>query len=227
MKLYNDTKYNYRAIINDIEYDLRKGTNIEVEDKENTKVLLMCQGKSSVHINILDLLLGVFFGDSTVTMLYADYYFETEKSDSITIKCNDWNEREQFSVYACYADAGVTKESYEITNLEKIKKKHTLLHLFVTSLFPVGIILLLLCFILSPPYPFILLFAIWFFIFGLPSLKEIKRFKKETTNEYINQMLCERAVMRRNNENYDADTSKSSKFINGILKKMFKFDEEK
>ena len=89
MKLYNDTKYNYRAIINDIEYDFKKGTNVEVEDKENTKVLLMCQGKSSVHINILDLLLGVFFGDSTVTMLYADYYFETEKYDSITIKCND------------------------------------------------------------------------------------------------------------------------------------------
>ncbi|MCM1115554.1 MAG: PRA1 family protein [Clostridium sp.] len=230
MKLYNDTSHSYKAIINGKEYAFNKKESINFDCTEETKVVLKCTNKSSVHLNWIDMILGVFFGDSTVTMLYCDYAFQIQNSDDadVTIKNNDWHPREQLGIMACYADADVTGEEYLVPDISKIKRKHKNLHLFVSSLFPIGIILFILCFLFSPPVLFILLFAIWLFIFGVPSIKEIKRFKKAVNQEYMNKTLCGYARERRaGGTRYDETTSKIGRMTDKLLNKMFKFDEEK
>lgn len=229
MKLYNDTSYRYKAVINGKEYNFDKKTQLDLDCSDCEKIVLKCRNKSTVHLDWMAIILGVFFGDSTVAMLYCDYSFEIQNCDDtiISIKNNDWHPREQLGIHSCYADADVTGEEYTVPDISKIKRKHRNLHLFVSSLFPVGIILLILCFFFSPPALFILLFLIWLFVFAVPSIKEIKRFKKATAQNTLNQTLYKYANERRiGGKNYNETTSKTGRLIGKVLHKMFKFDEE-
>ena len=74
----------------------------------------------------------------------------------------------------------------------------------------------------------VLLFALWLIVFEIPGLKEIKRFKQLMVPSYLNEKLCEYANSRRTEKVTLTDnTSKTSKFKEKIIGKMFKFDEEK
>lgn len=229
MIIKNEAFNDYIVTINSIDYQLKKSTSINVDIDKGTEILVKCTSKDSVHIDIFDLLLGVFFGDSTITLLYASYRFTVNDDyETITLKENKWNPRQQISIKACYTDVAVSNESYFIPNINRTKKKHFRLHLFVTSLFPVALVLILLCFLFDATYLFLLFLAFWFLIFGLPSFKEIKRFKKVTEPSLVNEKLCAYACERRNKgDNYDEDISKTGKFIGKIMDKMFKFDEDK
>lgn len=231
MKIHNKTWYKYKAYINGREYYLDKKATIEFDGRGRTSVYLKCLNKSSVHMNWLELLiLGGFLGDCTSAKLYYDYSFQVENCSeaTITLDFNIWNPREQVSIRSCYSDIDVLNESYVMPNFQKIAKKHTRFHMFVSSLLPIGILLLVLCFLFTNPILFIVLFALWLLIFGLPSFKEIKRFEEFTNQDYVIQTLCRYANERRKNKYFiSEDTSKRGKFFENIIGKMFKFDEEK
>ena len=231
MKLNNSTLYNYRAIIDNKEYELKGRTTIEFDCSENTKVELINLNKSSVHMDWLQIiLLQMLFGSTTLTKIYTNYSFVINDTSIETIKLdyNDWSPREQIDISSCYAHANVSDESYSLPQLEKIRKKHKSLHLFVSNALPIGIAVLVLCFFTDPPYLFLLLFALWLIVFEIPSLKEIKRFKELMVPSYLNEKLCEYANSRRTEKATLTDnTSKTSTFKEKIIGKMFKFDEEK
>lgn len=231
MEIYNSTLYNYRAIINGAEYDLKGRTSINFNCEDNTRVELIALNKSSVHMDWLQIiLLQMLFGSTTLTMLYTNYSFVINDSsvDKITLGCNDWSPREQISIKACYADSNVSNEAYSLPQLDKVRKKHKLLHSFVSNALPIGIIELFLCFFTDPPYLFIVLLAFWLIMFEIPSLKEIKRFKSLMNIGYLNEKLCEYAISRRNeNITFTEDTSKTGRIMKKVIGKMFKFDEDK
>lgn len=228
MILKNDDCYNYVAIVNGAEYCLNKKSSINIELESDFDIIIKRTDKDYVHLNFLDIILGVFFGDSTITKINTEYHFSVDKDcDLVTIKDNSWTPREQLTINACYADSAVVNESYTMPNIEKVRKKHRRLHLFVTSLFPVYFVLIFLCFITQPITLWIIALVLLFLVFGMPSVKEIKRFKKATAPDYVNNKLCEYAdERRRKGADYNEDTSKTGKLINKALGKMFKFDEE-
>lgn len=230
MKLQNSTLYNYCAIIDGREYELKGRTTIEFDCTENTKVELINLNKSSVHMDWLQIiLLQMLFGSTTLTKIYTNYSFVINDTSIETIKLdyNDWSPREQINIKSCYAHANVSQESYSLPELKKVRKKHKLLHLFVSNALPVGIAALVMCFFTDPPYLFIILFAIWLLVFEIPSLKEIKRFKQLMKPSYLNEKLCEYANSRRAEKfTFTENTSKTSRFMEKVIGKMFKFDEE-
>ncbi len=231
MKLHNKTIYNYKAIINGTEYYFNKGDIINFEYSEKTKVELKCLKKPSVHLDWLTIIfLQMFFGSTTITNIYADYSFviSSDECEIIEIKYNDWTPREQININTCYADADVTDEEYKLPLLEKVRKKHKNLHLFISNALPLGIACLVLCFFMDPPTLFIILFIVWLLLFELPGLKEIKRFKQIMKPDLLNEKLCEYAVNRRkHNYEFNEDLSRTGKFVQKIINKMFKFDEDK
>lgn len=231
MKLNNSTLYNYCAIIDGREYELKGNSSIEFDCAQNTKVELINLNKSSVHMDWLQIiLLQMLFGSTTLTKIYTNYSFVINDTSIETIKLdyNDWSPREQIDIKSCYAHANVSDESYSLPQLEKIRKKHKSLHLFVSNALPIGIAVLVLCFFTDPPYLFLLLFALWLIVFEIPSLKEIKRFKELMVPSYLNEKLCEYANRRRTEAiTFTDDTSKTGKFMEKVIKKMFRFDEEK
>lgn len=165
-----------------------------------------------------------------VTILYPDYSFKAfnNNNETIIINDNNWHLREQLSFNACYAEGEIADEKFTISDLQKTRKKHRNLHLFLTSLFPVGLIILLLCFFLESQGVLIFLFIIWALVFEIPSIKEICKFSKNTDIAFMNQKLCEYADKRRKGIKCpDTGNSKSGKLISKILNKMFRFDEEK
>lgn len=231
MKLNNSTLYNYRATIDNKEYELKGNSSIEFDCAQNTKVELINLNKSSVHMDWIQIiLLQMLFGSTTLTKIYTNYSFVINDTSIETIKLdyNDWSPREQIDIKSCYAHANVSDESYSLPQLEKIRKKHKSLHLFVSNALPIGIAVLVLCFFTDPPYLFLLLFALWLIVFEIPSLKEIKRFKELMVPSYLNEKLCEYANSRRTEAiTFTEDTSKTGKYIKKIIGKMFRFDEEK
>ena len=187
MKLNNSTLYNYRAIIDNKEYELKGRTTIEFDCTENTKVELINLNKSSVHMDWLQIiLLQMLFGSTTLTKIYTNYSFVINDTSIETIKLeyNDWSPREQIDIKSCYAKVNVCEELYTLPQLDKVRKKHKRLHLFVSNALPIGIATLVMCFITDPPYLFVLLFALWLIVFEIPSLKEIKRFKELMVPSY-------------------------------------------
>ncbi|MGN0535113.1 MAG: hypothetical protein ACI4IR_03830 [Eubacterium sp.] len=231
MKLHNKTLYNYKAVINGREFDFKKDATIELEHTKNTRIQLKCLEKSSVHLDWLSIIfLHYFFGSTTLTNIYTDYSFEIENdiNETIEIKYNDWCPREQINIKSCFADADVINEEYTLPQLDRVKKKHLLLHLFVSSAPLLGIACLVLVFLTDPPALFIVLFFIWLLMFEIPGHKEIKRFKQVMKPEYLNEKMCEYAVKSRaQGVTFKEDTSKTGKFMNKIIGKMFKFDEDK
>lgn len=231
MKLNNSTSYNYRAIIDNKEYELKGKTSIEFDCTQNTRIELKCLNKSSVHMDWLEIiLLQMLFGSTTLTTIYTDYYFVINDTsiESITLGCNNWSPREQIKINSCYANAEVSDELYSLPQLDMVRKKHKRLHLFVSNALPIGIATLVLCFFTDPPYLFLLLFALWLIVFEIPSLKEIKRFKELMNPNYLNEKLCEYANSRRTETiTFTEDTSKTGKLIEKIIGKMFRFNEEK
>lgn len=231
MKLQNSTLYNYRATIDNKEYELKGNSSIEFDCAQNTKVELTNLNKSSVHMDWIQIiLLQMLFGSTTLTKIYTNYSFVINDTsvDTINLEYNNWSPREQIDISSCYAHANVSDESYSLPQLEKIRKKHKSLHLFVSNALPLGIAVLVLCFFTDPPYLFLLLFALWLIVFEIPSLKEIKRFKELMKPSYLNEKLCEYANRRRTEAiTFTEDTSKTGKYIKKIIGKMFRFDEEK
>lgn len=172
----------------------------------------------------------MFIGDSTITLSYCDYSFLIRNCNEevVTLKDNIWNPRDQLSIYSCYADADVTNENYIIHDYKKLKRKHRNMHMFVTSLPVIGIVFLVLALTLDSSLPFIFCFFGWFILFPVASVKEMKRFKDVTEPDLINQTLCRYADERRKGKIFvSEDTSKTGKFFERIIGKMFKFDEEK
>lgn len=231
MKLYNSTLYNYRAIIDGCEYELKGRTAIEFDCTQNTKVELINLNKASVHMDWIEIIcFQMFLGSTTLSKIYTNYSFVINDTsiDTIKLDYNDWSPREQINIKSCYAQANVSQESYSLPELEKVRKKHKLLHLFVSNALPVGIAALVMCFFTDPPYLFIILFALWSLVFEIPSLKEIKRFKELMKPSYLNEKLCEYANSRRTEKfTITENTSKTGKFMGKIIGKMFKFDEDK
>ena len=230
MKIHNNTSNKYTAFINGREYILNRKAFIEFDFDGTTKVDLIPRHKNRVFLNLLDLFLQMFIGDSTLTFAYCRYSFLIQNCNQnvIAIENNIWNPRDQLTIYACYADADVANEHYEINHFQKLKRKHRNMHIFVTSLPIIGVLIIALAFILEPVLPLIVCFLIWFFLFPFASVKEIKRFKQATEPNQINQTLCRYADELRKGAVYvSEDTSKTGKFIEKILGKMFKFDEEK
>lgn len=231
MKLNNSTSYNYRAIIDNREYELKGKSSIEFDCTQNTKIELKCLNKSSVHMDWLEIILmHMLLGSTTLTNIYTDYSFVIDDMsiEAITLGCNNWQPREQIRINSCYASENVSDESYSLPQLEMVRKKHKRLHLFVSNALPIGIATLVLCFFTDPPYLFLLLFALWLIVFEIPSLKEIKRFKQLMDPNYLNEKLCEYAISRRTEAiTFTEDTSKTGKLIEKVIGKMFKFDEEK
>ena len=74
MKLNNSTLYNYRAIIDNKEYELKGRTTIQFDCTENTKVEIINLNKSSVHMDWLQIiLLQMLFGSTTLYQLLICY----------------------------------------------------------------------------------------------------------------------------------------------------------
>ena len=231
MKLYNSTLYNYRAIIDGSEYELKGRTTIEFDCTENTKVELINLNKSFVHMDWLQIiLLQMLLGSTTLTKIYTNYSFVINDISIETIKLNynDWSPRDQISINSCYATTNVDEEVYSLPELERVRKKHKRLHLFISNALPLGITLLALCFLSDPPYLFLLLFMLWLIVFEIPSLKEIKRFKELMKSSYLNAKLCEYANSRRCEKiTFTDDMSKTGRFMEKVIGKMFKFNEDK
>lgn len=231
MRLHNSTSYSYLAIIDGREYELKGRTTIEFDCAQNTKVELRSLNKSSVHMDWIEILcFQMFLGSTTLTKIHTDYSFVINDTsiDTIKINNNDWSPREQVNIKSCYADTNVSEEIYSLPQLDRVRKKHKMLHLFISNAFPLGIAALVMCFFTDPPYLFIILFAIWLLIFEIPSLKEIKRFKQLMKPSYLNEKLCEYANSRRAEKfTFTENTSKTSRFMEKVIGKMFKFDEDK
>lgn len=229
MIIKNNTANDYIAVIEGREYTLNGKSSINVLISGKTDIEIRGTQKDSVHLDFLDIILGLFMGDSTYAKINTDYHFTaSEEYGYITIKDNVWYARDQLTIEACCAEEYVTNESYTMPGLRKAAKKHKLLHLLVTSLPVVPIVLIILCFISDPPALWIVLFVLWFIIYGLPSFGEIKKFRKTTKPDFVNEKLCEFASRRRTEgDSFNSDSSAMGKFMTKILDKMFKPDEDK
>lgn len=237
LTIKNRTSYQLDILINSNTYKLKNGNDVlSVEvPNENVEILLKNNKKSFVHLNFLDILLGLFFGDSTYAVLYYDYRFSVKEQNEgdvqIEILCNDLILRPQLALKSCYAkskSAVIEDIDYFAPSLDKIKRKHKMLHLFAASLLLVGLALFVLLFLVSPPFFIFFLIAIWLFIYAVPSFKEIRKFKKDTNPECASRNLKESAQKSRNAEDSEYETSsKTGKLFVNIINKMFKFDEDK
>ncbi len=80
MKLVNDTYYDYIAVINGLEYPLGKQSSVDFRYVDNTRVVIKSTTKSSVHLDILDIILNIFFGvalflkDADQQATYSEQY---------------------------------------------------------------------------------------------------------------------------------------------------------
>lgn len=231
MEIKNKTGYKYKIRNGEFEHYLNNDSSVSFNYEAGTKIELICLEKPYVHINWFDvILLQMFFGSTTLTRIFADYSFVVDDSsiNSIELKYNDWPIREQININSCYANEEVLYEEYSLPQLKRVQKKHRRLHMFISNALPIGVGTLLACFLADPPYLFIFFFIIWLLAFELPALKEIKRFKQIMKPELLNEELCKYASKRRVEPLvFTDDTSKTSKFINKIFSKMFKFGDDK
>lgn len=232
----NNTIYPFTVFSENNRYDLSKKLTVAVSTcSDNAKLLFEIQKKDSVIIDIVDVSLGLFAGDSTSTCVHCDYEIEVNKLSGetviITLEECRWAARTQVHfISACAApqNGEIIYESYNPKNLEKTRKKHKRIHSFVTSLLPLGIILFACIFIFSPPAASILFFFFWALIFAFPSFKEIKRFKELSDPNLINEKLTAHAKYRREHgEDFFDWDSRTDKFFKKILDKMFKPEEDK
>ena len=232
----NNTFFSFAVVFENNRYQLdRRKTTALFAHGEKANILFEIQEKNSVSIDILDILLGLFLGDSTYTKVYCNYEIEVKKlSDetvTIVLEENRWCPREQAYFASCCAiseNSEITDKQYTARNLEKTKKKHKRMHLYVSSLLPIGLILFVCIFIFSPPDLAISFFLFWILFFGCPSMKEIKRFKKLSDLNLINEKMLEHSKYRKEHgtDFYD-DNSKTAKFVEKVLDKMFKSDKDK
>lgn len=228
MIIKNEAYESYIVIVNGAEHQLDKKQSININAPAGTPITIKSDKKDSIHIDLTAIFFGGVLGDSTITRITTEYTFTVDECDTVIINNNEWNAREQVTIRAVYADQAVTSEEYTIPNLKKIKKKHLLFHLLLMSGFPVYLILILLFVLTDAIGLWLFVFAVIFLFFGLPSIKEIRRFKKLVTPNNVNEKLCEYANERRNKgDDYNEDVSVKGKLIHKILGKMFKFDEEK
>lgn len=232
----NNTLFSFAVVFENNRYQLdsRKTTALFAYG-EKANILFEIQEKDSVSISILDVLLGLFLGDSTITKIYCDYEIEVKKlideTVIIVLEENRWCPREQAYFASCCAiseNSEITDKQYPVRNLEKTKKKHKRLHLYVSSLLPIGLILFICIFIFSPPNLAISFFLFWVLFFGYPSMKEIKRFKKLSDLNLINEKMLEHSKYRKEHgtDFYD-DNSKTAKFVEKVFDKIFKSDKNK
>lgn len=230
MKLKNRTIYNYDALINGNKYRLKSGDVITFECEAGTNVQLICTNKSYVHLDWLDILiLGMFIGSTTITGIYANYSFDIidPNEEIIELDYNDWCIRSTININSVYAMQNVSNEQFSLPTLKKTRKKHKLLHMFVSNALPVGITDFILCFFYDPPYLFIILLILWLLLFELPSLKERKRFRQIMDGDELCKKLDEYAKERRIKPFvFGEDTSKTGKIFEKILDKMFKFGDK-
>ena len=165
MILKNESHNGYIAIVNGIEYPLNKKSSISIDATKGTEITIKSTKKDTVHFDIFAIILGVFTDDDTVTFINTDYNFSVENDcDCITLLDNNWNPRSQLGINACYADSNVTNESYSMPNIKKTKRKHKFIHLYVSSFFLVQLALVILCFLIDPPYICIVFFILIFFV---------------------------------------------------------------
>lgn len=232
----NNTLFSFSVTCEENTYQLPYKRTVALSSKlQETALYFEILEKDSVSIDISDVILGLFFGDSTLTKVYCDYEIKLKRlnAENITIilEENRWCPRTQVSFFSACAiseNCETIDNLFAAKNLEKTRKKHKRIHSFVTSLLPLGIILFACIFIFSPPAASILFFFFWALIFAFPSFKEIKRFKELSDPNLINEKLTAHAKYRREHgEDFFDWDSRTDKFFKKILDKMFKPNEDK
>lgn len=231
IKIVNESNQSAFVIFNSAEYTFDRSNILYIETEDTfADIIVKKSTPSSVHINILDLLLGMLIGNGSVTSVNCDYSFRIECDDNcqIILKENRLSPKEQF-VYSSFCavsdSAEISDENYSVNNYKKIRRKHTFIHLFLLSALPLEVLLVLFFLIFTDNYltmvvPVLLIFL----LFTVPSLKQLKVFKYRVNNEYANQILTEQCTVLRSSDSSSAipNESKFDNFIVRILNKMFK-----
>lgn len=63
MKIYNNSSYRYTAIINGEKYNFNKKAIVEFNCTESADIKLISQHNSTICLNWIDIILGLFSGD--------------------------------------------------------------------------------------------------------------------------------------------------------------------
>ena len=187
--------------------DSRAHQQLRLSVPDETHFFLVNQEKNYVHISLLDIAFGLFFGNSTQTQLCCDYAFAVKKMDSddvhVAIEPNHYipvGEHYIFSAaYVRSPNALVADLGYTMPQRERIRKKHFCKHFFITSLWPVAVLLIALCFILSSEWMMLLLplLAAWLIGFGGPAVYAVSGFHNMTNPAVIDETLKKRAYEER------------------------------
>lgn len=231
IKIQNLSGHSAFVVCNEITYKFNSENFIYIEtDNSNLDLYVKMTAPSNVHINLLDLFFQMLSGSGTVTMVNCDYNFtlNTAENCEVVLKENRLSPKEQYmysSFCAVSETADISNESYVITALEKIKKKHRLIHTCLLSAIPIEITLIVFALIfmdsiLSMLIPIVLLIL----LFTIPSLRQLKVFKNRVHAQYVNDILIKNNKILRSSKTISDEGEKSrfDNIIEKVMKKMFK-----
>lgn len=219
---------NTTIIYNGNEYRFNNDDILFIDIDDDDKTLYVKNPiASSVSVSLIDVILELFAGDSMITIIRPDYSFEILSNDNCEISLKE-NEKEfhfgniKFKSFCAVSQgASLGNDKFVIKDLDKVRKKHRKMNLFVMSGLPFYILIALLALTISTDLFWI--FILIFTIFTIPSIKSKKNFKKAVTQDNIIKTLLDNVVGYRTDENYEINKmSKSGRFMFKIFDKLFK-----
>lgn len=211
-------------------YNISDNRSLQIESCDNTPVTMSVDigDKNCVLPNFLDFLSGFFSPrDSSVCVIRCSYVFEvmplSERCDVVIDNFTSGNQGDNIvydSVFADSENASVRPLSYRMNDIKSVKKKHTLLQLFVMSTLPLAVFLIIMCIIkFSWFLSSVTAFDILFFV--LPGLRKIKRFNDNCTDENAQKALMNAEYRRRNGGLPAEENTKIGKFLSKIFGGLF------
>lgn len=200
-------------------------------DDDDRRVFIKNMTKSSVFVNIIDLMFHMLAGDGTITTACCSYAFDIVGNDNceITIAENKYSTKYEIyfeSICALSQTAELKNDTFIPNDLDRLNKKHRRIHALFMSGIPLYTVLALLLVILEPDQ-IILPAIIVFLIFTIPSLVKRRRYKKLVTADTISRFLLENTLALRADGNpSEKQQTNMDRIISNIVKKMFKSKEK-
>lgn len=230
IKVHNNTKFKKLYILCEgNEYKLSGVQYVEIETQNSTaKVLIDVRDENKVYLDIIDMFFGIFIPEHSICKINCSYAFDLVSNyDHCDITINDLNSVCDNNIVFRSASVEVEDSAkrnidYILSNIESVKKKHTLLQVFVLSAFPLILIAAIMCIVDFSLSTFaLLLFCLLAFL--SPAIKRIKQFNNFCTEENARTELL-RAELDKNSgiKRLNKKETKWDKFMSNLFERIFK-----
>lgn len=184
------------------EYPLSKNKTVNVHYEGNEiHVSFIIKDKNKLFVDIIDLFCGTFKPKGSCSYVNCNCNFVLSSENNVCklgvfdLK-ESYNKQLVFKSVFVEGDGALLKDiNYELTDINKIQKKHGILHFFVLSLLPLLIVnfyaLISYCEISD-----ILTFLLLLLFFAIPSFREIREFRNNCKSSTANSTLIKSCKQR-------------------------------